>query len=257
MALNSITEKVLQQVHDVTGRPVLVDADPSIKLMATAKMARGTANAHLITYNPALAPDADYVICFQCGFFLRTYSAPVDQRFDLGGSWRGRREVEKLLAEHLRQSKLSSFSKEVKSNLRDQFFDGLMRQLRSVPIGLRIDSWIAADYPELGEQQRAIITSQLNENMRSLGPDVRKFAPPKVFDANLMMNSAFAAYWSRSWSDPTQLSPFKALGATAGGDVLLKIFDEIPAEPNNDRQLIEAWGNHLGLSGWFEFVPFV
>jgi len=72
MALHSITDKVLQQVHDETGRPVLVDTDPSIKLIATAKMARGTAQAHLISYNPAIAANADYVICFQCGTSSKT-----------------------------------------------------------------------------------------------------------------------------------------------------------------------------------------
>jgi hypothetical protein len=37
----------------------------------------------------------------------------------------------------------------------DQLFDGLMTQLRSVPIGLRVDAWLAADYSELRELQQA------------------------------------------------------------------------------------------------------
>lgn len=256
MALPLISERVLQQVHEVTGRPVVVDIDPSLKLIASARVARGSAPAHLISYNPAISATADYAICFQCGFILRTFAPPADQRFDLGGSWQGRNEMEELLAEHLRQSTLSSLPEEVKSNLRDRMFDGLMRQLRSVPVGLRIDSWISAQYPELARQQRAMIERQLKENMASLGTEVRRLAPARVFDANVGMNSAYAAYWSRAWSDPTQLSPYKAVGTMADGEALLKSFDEIPADPSNDRHLIETWGDRLGLSGWFEFTPF-
>jgi hypothetical protein len=254
MALNSITEQVLRQVHDLTGRPVVVDSDPTMKLIASSKIARGSAAAHVISYNPSMSANADYAICFQCGFILRMFALPLDQRFELSGSFRGRKDVEKMLAEHIQQSPLSSLPKEVRNTLRDQIFDGLLRQLRSVPIGLRIDSWLNSSYPELAEQQRAIITRQLKENMAALGPEVRKFAPSKIFNANTAMNSAFALYWSRLWSDLTQLSPYKAIGSVATGEQLLKLFDEIPSDPQHDRQLIEAWGADLGLSGWTDFV---
>jgi hypothetical protein len=51
----------MQQVGDVTGLPVLVNPDPSLKLIATSKIARGSAPAHLISYNPAISASADYV----------------------------------------------------------------------------------------------------------------------------------------------------------------------------------------------------
>lgn len=255
MSLNRITEKVMQQVDDVTGLPVLVNADPSLKLIATSTIARGSAAAHLISFNPAVSASADYVICFQCGFILRTFSVPASERVDLQGTWRGRKDAEKLLADHLRGSKLS-LPKETKAYLRDQMFDGLLRQLRSVPIGLRVDSWIALEYPELADQQRTIIGRQLNENMAALSPEIRRFAPAKVFNANLAMNSAFAAYWARAWSDPPLLSPYRAMGSPGSGDLLLKSFDEIPDVPTSDRILMATWGDQLGLSGWCEFAPF-
>ena len=256
MVLHSITEQVLQQVHDVTGRPVLVSTDPKLKLIATSKMARGSYPAHLITYNPAISANADYVICFQCGFLIRSFSVPAEKRFDVTGSWRGRKDTELLLTEHLRDSKLSSLPKESKEHLSNQMFDGLILQLRSMPIGLRVDAWIDAQYPKLAEQQRPIIERQLNEAMKVLSPELRRFAPAKIFGANVGMSSAFASYWARSWADPTQLSAYKAFGNLSTGETLLKMLDEIPSDPTNDRQLIEAWGNHLGLSGWFDFLHF-
>lgn len=255
MSLNRITEQVMQSVGDLTGVPVLVNPDPALKLIATSTIARGSAPAHLISYNPAISASADYVICFQCGFILRTFTVPASERVDLQGSWRGRKDTEKLLADHLRGTKLS-LPKETKVQLRDRLFDGLLRQLRSVPVGLRVDAWIASEYPDLREQQRVIVGRQLNENMGALGPEIRRFAPAKIFGSNLAMNSAYAAFWSRTWSDPTLLSPYRAVGSTESAEPLLRAFDEIPHDPASDRRLMETWGDSLGLSGWFEFAPF-
>ena len=126
MAGNVATEQVLQQVHELTGRPVIVDADPDLKLIASSKIARGADPAHLISYNPTASANADYLIVFQCGFILRMFSLPVSERFDFQGSWRGRKEVEKLFTEHLRIG-TQSVSKEMRPVIAAQLFDGLVR----------------------------------------------------------------------------------------------------------------------------------
>src|SRR5579871_4759859 len=123
MSLRSETQRVLAQVEGLTGRPVVVQPDPSLRTMAKATPARANAPAHLITYNPSCEPLIDYLVCSQCGYLRRVFEAPVGARFDLVGTWRGRKDVEKLLAEQVRQNRLN-YSKAVQENLRDQFFDG-------------------------------------------------------------------------------------------------------------------------------------
>jgi hypothetical protein len=54
MAPSGITERTVARVEEVSGLPVLVREDPSLKTLATVRMARGNAQAHIITYNPPL-----------------------------------------------------------------------------------------------------------------------------------------------------------------------------------------------------------
>jgi hypothetical protein len=130
-----------------------------------------------------------------------------------------------------------------------------MLQLRSVPIGLRVDAWIHRSYPLLADQQRVAAVRQLNENAGALNPEVREIAPPRVYDANLGMNAAFAAFWSRLWADVLVLNPCRTSGYLAIGQALLKHFDDLPDEPIHDRTLIEQWARHLQIDGWFQLIP--
>jgi hypothetical protein len=202
-----------------------------------------------------LAAAVDYVICFQCGFLLRMFKVSEAERFSLAGSWRGRQETEKLIGDHLRKKGLS-YPKEIRSKIVEQFFGGIMQQLRSMPIGLRVDSWLQQSAPGLAEQQKKAIARQLNDNAASLRPDVRQIAPAKVYEANVGMNAAFALFWSRTWNDSLLSMPYKSSGDLATGEKLLKLFDEIPNEPASDKKLIDAWGSHVGLTGWYEFLPY-
>lgn len=200
MALQEVTEAILRSVEETTGRPVILRPDPSLAtLLAKVTMARGSAPAHLVAYNPQ-AGAVDYVICVQCGFLLRMFQVPEGERFSLGGSSQGRKEIEGLITEHLRQKGLS-FPKEIRSKLVDQFLSGIIQQLRSYPIGLRVDHWLRQGYPGFAEQQKKAIDRQLNDNAMTLRPEVRQIAPAKVFEANVGMNAAFAQFWSRTPSD--------------------------------------------------------
>lgn len=256
MTLQKVTNEVLRSVEEVTGRPVLVQPDPSLgTILAKVNMARGSAAAHLVTYNPSAGASADYGICSQCGFLLRTFGVPKQDRFSVGGSASGRKEAEQLLIEHHRM-RGRPLPKEVFSGLLERLFGGLILQLRSMPISVRVDAWIQRSYPELAEQQKKAIVRQLNDNSMSLKPEVREIAPDKFIQSSVDMNAGFALYWARAWSDPLLGVPYKSSGNLEIGEKLLGLLDEIPDDPAHDKKLIDAWGSHVGLNGWYEFLPY-
>ena len=45
-------------------------------------------------------------------------------------------------------------------------------------------------------------------------------------------------------------------GDLATGEKLLALWDEIPNDSADDKKLIDAWGTHVGLTGWYEFLPY-
>ena len=246
---------VLKRVEDITGKPVLVQADPALTVIATSRLASASVPAHLIRYNPSAKLNADYLTCFQCGFIIRTFQTEPEARFEVGSTYRGRKDVEQLLRDHGRRPGATAVPKLMRDGIRDQIYDGLIRQLRSVPIGLRVDRWLLSEFPSLSDQQRSIALRQLNENLGALAPEIKKFAPIKIVEANIVMNCAFAAFWAAIWRDSTQSSPYLAAGFLSRGEELLTMLDELPPDPQHDRKLIQSWGDRLGLTGWFEFAP--
>ena len=140
MALREVTRTVINRVESVSGCPVIVSEGHSLKTLAASRIARGRNTFHSISYNPSAVSEPDYLICYQCGFILRLFGVPESERVDFAGTLEGREIVNRLLSAPDGPGQKLKLSTDSISALRDQLFDGLMLQLRSIPIGFRVDS---------------------------------------------------------------------------------------------------------------------
>jgi hypothetical protein len=247
---NSV-EQTIDQVVALTGCPVQVVQDSSIKSMAVLDIARGSARLHRISIHPNFADHADYLTCFQCGLILRKFSVPAEKRLDLAPSPKGLRDVNKLVTDHYANKRLPA---EVMLGFASQLFQGLMVQLVSTPVSMRVDAWIAESFPDLVDQQRKIVTRQIRDALGSLDPQVRKVSPEKVAKASLTLNAAYALFWSRRWDDALLSLPYRSANFSVAGGRLLEIYDSNPSEPAHDTSLVDAWAKALGLTGYVSWV---
>jgi len=250
MTPKSAMQEILAQVESVTGYPVTVQPDPSLNVLATVKTVNQTVPFTLIRVRPDNAGTNEYVVCFQCGFVLRQASLPEGERWDITAAYRARKELDRAV----QKAMAGKVSPAARSAFVENLLGGLIVQLRSVPIGLRIDQWIKNKYPALAEQQSGSIERQLSDNLAVLSPNIKRMAPEVVYNASAGMNAAVAIYWSNQRGDNTLAVPYKAAGYIGMGELLLRRFDEIDAEPQADRQLIDSWASELGIAGWHEFV---
>lgn len=170
MTLREVTRAVIGRVENASGCPVVVSEDASLKTLAASRIARGGNRIHAISFNPSAVSESDYLICYQCGFILRLFGIPAADRVDLAGTADGRQVVHRLLSAPDGPGKKLKLTPESISALRDQLFDGLMTQLRSIPIGFRVDSWILHEYPELVQLQRDMAMRQVKDNLAALSP---------------------------------------------------------------------------------------
>ena len=246
--------EVLKLVEEVSGKPVILQADPSLTFHATIKLATENAPAHVLLYKPQCEPDLSYLVCFQCGFAIRSFRLAPTDRFDLANTATAHTHVGRLIDKHFRTKK-RSLPPHVTEQLRQQFVIGLGTQLRSIPVGMRVDAWIHEQYPSLHETQRTAAIRQINEGAAALAPKGRDISPQKVFDASVSMNAAFAMFWSRLWADETVVTPYKTSGHIKNGESLIVIFNEIASAPEHDRELITAWMNKLDIGEWYTLVP--
>lgn len=191
MPLLPATETILRRTEEITGRPVYVAEDPSLPTLATMQTARGTAPMHTIRYRPSSNAMPDYFICWQCGFLVRLFSNPRGERFEFAGGPNAGQRVKALYA-HVGAS-------EPDEAVAEFLAANILTQLRSYPIGLRIDDWLFAEFPELRHAQIHGAHVQLQDNLAALNSPGRAMAPELIVSANMAMNAAFAAYWARSW----------------------------------------------------------
>ena len=84
MALRSETRDVLNKVEELTGTPVEIVEDPTIPQLATIAWARNGVPFHLLRINASLG-EPDYLIVYECGFILRLYHLPPEERYLVRG----------------------------------------------------------------------------------------------------------------------------------------------------------------------------
>src|SRR5665213_3067729 len=101
-----IVRQTTEEVEALTGYPVQVVLDSSVKNMAVLDVARVTEHVHRIRIHPAFANEADYLTCYQCGFILRTFAVPSENRLAFAPDPKGLRAVKQLVFDHFANKQL-------------------------------------------------------------------------------------------------------------------------------------------------------
>ncbi len=146
--LSDIIQQVLRLVETRSGILVHVAPDPDLPGTTLAKvvMARGKVALHRVSYRPDSSSPPDYLICRQAGHILRVFDTPPERRFDFAASPEGTAAIERLVKAHPVQKRVSP---EALPQFCQILYDGLMSHLRSIPVGMRVDRWLANDFPAL------------------------------------------------------------------------------------------------------------
>lgn len=253
--LRQTTLDLLDLVRTVSGYPVLVEANPGLETTAVLRMARGSQATHIIEYSPTLAAEPDYYVAVQCGQVLRFFAPPLADRMDLAYSAPGMVAVREMVQRDV-AGRIGGAGPEVVESFAARLYDGLMRQLRSVPVELRVEQWILETYQEFAAVQRSAVVRQLEENAQSLSPSIRSMTPSRVFKANVAMNAAAAQFWAGAFFMPELVKPYTRDGFAGDGAQLLAIWRKAAPEATHDREVIDAWASALKMRGWYDWVPY-
>ncbi len=214
-------------------------------------MARGGVPFHVVGYQPSASAAPDYLIVNQCGFILRRYGVPLADRYDFASAPEGEAVVRDWVTTNNKPGRPPT---ENESGLIGFLHTGLLGQLRSTPISLRVDAWILQDYPELLDLQKKALSRQLNDNAAALRPDVLAAIPDAFITANVAMSAAFALFCSERLNQPQIALPYVVSGYAERGKKLLSIWNDVSPDPSADLTLIDAWADALGLRNWYKWI---
>ena len=194
-----------------------------------------------IRFKPGIL-NPDYLVASQLLFLLRRLALPPAERWDLAGTPSEQDVAIKVLG-------LSVFPVDFARNMVGQ----VSNQMRSFPVGFRVDTTIRDSFPGLAQQQHAEILTQLAEMEKALAPEFRGKFPRGIVDANTVMNAAFAIHWAGVHDEPRYAIPFEALGYRDRAEELLSALEVVDDAPSADQDLVICWASTLGLTGSFHF----
>jgi hypothetical protein len=249
--LRPVTKATLARVEAVTGKPIQFMRDDKLALLATLQMARNGADFHILRYQPSNEP-LDYLITFQAGFVLRLFDNEPDRRFDFAPDDAAGDHVAALMSAGGQQS-LGPADRQALPGYARHVAQWALLNLRSLPIGMRIDRWIADTCPELAELQRASITQQQQQNTQVLAHRLGKLSVPITLLGNI---AAYAVFADRLLGTRTCAVPYEAMGLLGQAHELLQILDDTPADARHDVALVDRWAAQCGLAGWYRWIAY-
>lgn len=247
------TKEILALVEQRTGKRVEFLAEPRLPVLAKVTIASEALPNHIITFNPN-KQGIDYNIAYECGFILRLFANAPEERYQFASTALGRNAVRRKL-ESSKAIKRMKLPPNAIKQFADQIFDGLMTQLRSMPIGMRIDQWLWEQYSGLREAQRASLAKQQQENVQALNPQIVEITPPLVFAANATMNAAYALFCDHLLDRSLYAIAYRAAGFDVLGSDLLNLWQSVASDPQHDRELVDAWATKLNISDWYQWLP--
>lgn len=242
------TTDLVTKLEHLSKLPVQFVRVDSLSVLSSIKIARNGASYHILQYRPSNEP-LDYYIAQQIGMALRVFEQPMNQRFDFASDGSGEKSLETTIrsSANLSPDDIKLLPVFVKS-----VHQWAMMQLRSIPIGMRVDAWLFESFPNM----RKIISSGLAEqhqmNAEILGMNIGGLFPPLN---QLAPATAYALFTDRLLGTNYSI-PFKAAGALAEGNALLEIFDQMRHDSGYDTQLVNAWSRQLRMQDWYQWIPY-
>lgn len=242
------TTSLVTQLEHLSSRPVEFMRVDSLPVLASLKIARNGAAYHILQYRPSNSP-LDYYIAQQVGTALRMFEQPEGQRFDFSSDGSGEKALESIIKASAR---ISSEDMELLPMFVKSVHQWALMQLRSIPIGMRVDAWLFESFPNMREAIKEGLAEQQQMNAEMLGMQFGKLKPPSN---QFAIATAYALFTDRLLGTNYSI-PFKAAGTLEDGIELLVIFDQMQQSSTYDIQLVNAWARQLGMQGWYQWIPY-
>lgn len=245
-ALLPAVNRLLRQVEETSGLPVVVVQQADLEDLATLRPATAETQEHLIAYRDA-GEASSYHVAFEAALLLRSVQVPIAQRVILHEMREAREkvvaQVEKLFKGRISLSQARSAGL--------QYYDGVMMRLRTSGPGLWVDRWLFEHTPELRGLQAVVLRSQVEEHLFCLDAQVERLTPLAVPQATRAIHAACALHTAELLGIPPLAIPYQAAGFETLAKELIAITRAEPATADPDREIVDGWAETLGLSRWY------
>jgi hypothetical protein len=249
--MDAYTKNLVEEVHQRTGYPVVVEVAGGLSDHARMVSARPASPVHLIEVNEHYRAQADYIVAAQCSMLLVTWSDPSC----VWGITTRREKADHRIEKWSKAKPLKTLDAAKLSEIAELYLRGILNQLFSLPLEISVFSRIFAEADSLREAQSTLQEAYLRRLSSIIAPTFKSSLPEDVFRANVGMNAAMAIGWSRLTGQRAPLIPYESVGALEVGGQLLKFAEDINEHrtAESHKAIVDAWAVVLSLRSLYEW----
>ena len=247
---NADTQHLIDLVERQTGYRVTVDVISGIYEHAQMISARPGAPAHVIRVNADYRQHADYIVAVQCGMLLVLWSDSTK----VPGMAFEKSKCGYLADKWAKTKPLADLPADGAAAKARFYVEGLLKQLNSGPLEIRVANLCFASCPSLRDMQAELLNTQLRGISEAFSPKIKDRVPPEVFQKNVSMNAALALNWARLSGSRLCLLPYESTGYIGAGQKLLDAVDsDLDQTSVNHLRTVDSWAGQLSLRTLYQW----
>lgn len=255
VALPEYSRELLERVERETGHPLQIREKDLLAFDSELQVKRPGEERHSLDYRTEYREFRTHFIVNACYKILRMWAVPDEERV-VAASARGGVLPRAEHAELLRKlpPAVAGDSGHMMSEI---LFSGLVRQLTSFPVDLRVEREIAMDIPDHHLLQAQYLSRQVEDFLPTLDEGMLVYFPQRVYRASTAMNLVFA----QEAAALAGVNPPGYLQKHGSREIAERLWGTLRSMsgtgPLGDRQLTDAWAEELGLEGWYSWVKWL
>ena len=248
--LPEYAQDLLSDAISQSGYPLVLVETEGLGYDSKLSMAGASQPFHAVHYVPAYRRFWVHFIVNAAVKICRIFELPPPER--LIPVSRREERLPQEYEEELRR-KLRGPPEPVLVGLSCFLYEGIVRQLTSMPLDIRVERDTADLVPEHKAAQRAYLARQVTDLEPHFMPQIAEVAPKRIYAASTGMNVVLAEEAAEIAGVKPGLmfrqSPHRELG-----ERLRKLLRSVE-EPGyrGDRLVTDAWAEELGLRDWYEW----
>lgn len=244
-------DRLAKESVKVSDRPLVLKEERGIGYDSETRMGTPEQPVNEIVYTPKYRKYRNHFLASGILKILRFYSEPPENRF-LAGSYRDEGLPERELQDLVLKKPPSPGFELVKISM--FLRAGIVKQLISMPVDLRVERELYQDLEIHREAQREYLFRQVKDLEETMDLEIERLTPETLYKANIAMNIALIEV-AANISGQGVPSCFKASKYRRLGEALLSHHQSIPESGHpGDRRLTDLWAQELGLDGWYQWV---
>ena len=246
--LNLAVLDIVEQVEQVSGKAIDFRTIPGLRVRAQSSMARQRMAQHVILFNPKERPHLSHILAHECARILRMLATPPEER-QVPASM-----PETLgLARNELRGEAQFLPEELRDEMTDMWIHGLITQVTSQPVDVRIEEWIADNYPGLRQEQRRSLRTETRTVTANMSPDVRRTTAASIFRRANALNYAYLDHIGDILERSFESKFARSLEIVTLGRSLSQVLDDDTA---SDHELVDRCAEAIQVHDWFIWLDF-